>query len=289
VTTATRPAEAPHHNNLTCYVQYRCRLSACVERKRAYDRNITRQQAYGRWQPYVDATPARHHILGLRQAGIGIDRISELTGLSSAIINGILYTLGDKPRRKYLRHETAAKILALTAEHATPDRIAATGTRRRIQALVAAGWPKQVIAAGAGVNVNTVGRIVRQDMVLARTAYAVAALYDRLRVQAPEDHGITPWIANRGRRHAAAQGWHGPLAWDGNIDDPAAQPDTTGQCATHVAPKRDKNRNDEIQHLAGFGISHNEIARRVGLEPKDVTERLKKWAKEDRDQQAVAS
>ena len=36
----------------------------------AYNRNRVRQIAYGRWQPYVDAEPARQHVQALQANGI---------------------------------------------------------------------------------------------------------------------------------------------------------------------------------------------------------------------------
>lgn len=291
MTTAVRTP--PHHNNLNCYKRYDCRLPACVERHRAYGRTVTRLQAYGVWQPYVDAEPARQHILDMRQEGITLARVAELTGLSLATVGAILYTKGNRPRRKYLRTEHANRILAITPEHAAPGFIDATGTRRRIEALQVAGWPKQVIARRLGLNVHTAGRVTRQDTVRAGTAHAVAALYADLKVKMPEHHGITPWVADRARRHAHAQGWHGHLAWDATtIDDPNAQPDLTD--APNPELKRDELaalRRDEIWLLHTACHSDEEIAARVGMSPSSVTairQELRTGKKRDRSKKQEA-
>lgn len=273
MTTAVRTP--PNHDTLTCYKNYGCRLPACVERNRAYNRTITRRRAYGTWQPFVDAEPVRQHILTIQQAGVSLARIVALTGLAEPTVGRILYSSGKRPPHKRLRPEHANRILAVTAQHARPDRIDATGTRRRIEALQVIGWPKQYIAERLGLNISTAGRVTRQNLVRSSTAYAVAALYCELKVKLPEAHGMIPWVVERTRRHAHAQGWHGPLAWDGNIDDPDAQPDTEG-AGYQPPPKRDELRPAEIEHLAGFGLSEDTIARQVGLPVKDVHSRLLK-------------
>lgn len=58
----TTDRQPPHHRNLTCVKEYRCKRPECVARNQAYARRRYRQQGYGTWQPLVDATPARQHI-----------------------------------------------------------------------------------------------------------------------------------------------------------------------------------------------------------------------------------
>src|SRR3546814_9516231 len=62
----------------------------------------------------------------------------------------------------------AAKILAVDPA-ASPARVDATGSRRRIQALVAAGWPLLHIGRQWGLNPQRPEQILRQDHVYAST------------------------------------------------------------------------------------------------------------------------
>src|SRR5258708_22627051 len=98
-----------------------------------------RMIAYGRWQPFVDATPAREHLELLSRHRIGWARAAELAGLSRGTVSQILFG----PRRvERIRSETEAAILAVppVGEGAAPGAVApAFGIQRRAQALHAIG------------------------------------------------------------------------------------------------------------------------------------------------------
>ena len=46
----------------------------------------TRQTAYGRWQPYVDAQPVRDHINTLRAQGMGWKRVAEVANVEPSVL-----------------------------------------------------------------------------------------------------------------------------------------------------------------------------------------------------------
>jgi len=106
----------------------------------------------------------------------------------------------------------------------------ATGTKRRVQALMAAGWPLARQAVMLGRDATTFGRILRVRRVTVKTARDVAALYDRIWDQAPPL--ASKWekaASTSARKYAAAQGWPWPQGWDDFpgphfIEDPAARP-----------------------------------------------------------------
>jgi DNA-binding CsgD family transcriptional regulator len=292
MTTVARPPaalEAPHHNNLTCVKQYGCRLPDCVERNRNYQRNLRRKRAEGTWQPLIDATPAREHLRALVDGGLPYRQIAQILGIDWGDLTQILYQHKKTSPRHRIRPALAKRILTIPLGTAgKPFLINSVGTQRRIQALAAMGWPQDHIGRRGGWD-GRLAWVLTHDRVTSGTADKISAIYDRLRVLVPEDHGVTALSAQRAREAAARRGWVSPFGWDGNIDDPNAQPDTDDTApAQIITPKRDKTRNDEIKHLAGFGISEAEIARRVGLTRQDVAERLKKWRKEDRGQQVTA-
>ncbi len=106
----------------------------------------------------------------------------------------------------------------------------ATGTRRRLGALIALGYPTALIARQLGTSRSAVHRLLTQPTVRRATAERVAAAYEPLSGLPPEQH---PDLATMNRayiaRTAAAarrNGYVPPLCWEErDIDDPAATPD----------------------------------------------------------------
>lgn len=103
-----------------------------------------------------------------------------------------------------------------------PALVDATGTSRRVQALVAYGHPFAELARRLGCTeawLRQLARAVRTRGVLRRTAGQVAALFDQL-TALPPPAGRT---ATHARTVAARYGWATAWAWD-DIDDPAERP-----------------------------------------------------------------
>jgi hypothetical protein len=231
MTTAVR--EAPHHRNLTCVKQYRCKRPECLARDRDYMRNRYRLLAYGRWQPYTDAEPVRAHVRMLMSHDIGLQRVRALAGIPNGTMSKLLYgdgTRGLAPSKR-VRTQTADKILAVkpSLDAVAPSaHVDATGTRRRLQALVAVGWPQINLARLAGVDKLTLNDQVNETVPTAygSTARAVRDLYNQLWNVDPATHGIARRWIEQARALAAANGWAPPAAWDDDyIDSPAAAPD----------------------------------------------------------------
>jgi hypothetical protein len=127
---------------------------------------------------------------------------------------------------------------------------------------------------------------LRKKTVSARLARRVADLYDRFWMDQPEDHGMQEYVADRVRRHAAARGYDGPLAWDDDtIDDPQAQPmrDVSEGAATeaeggNVAARwlmgeavilDTSSRREVLQHLFEWtNDTTAEIAARLDMTPE---------------------
>jgi hypothetical protein len=204
-----------------------CRCDDCRAVATAAERHRERMILYGRWQPFVDAGPAREHVRMLGRAGIGWRRAAGLAGVSSGAVAKLLRGgPGDRPPTRRIRPETERKILAVSPGIGllgAGARIDATATRRRLQALVCCGYSQQALAARLGVPGNF--RAVTAGLVTAATARAVAALYDELwDVPPPESTHHTRISASRARNYARARGWAPPLAWD---DDTIADPDAS--------------------------------------------------------------
>lgn len=129
--------------------------------------------------------------------------------------------------------------------HGRPPRtVDGTGTARRIEALAAAGWSMNAVAAHAGISPHFVRhalRAARRGNVTVATARAVAAIYDELSVRALP---VTP-RANSVRLRAAAKGWAVPMRWDDDaIDHPVGRPaDLSGW-------RDDQDRAHEVDPVA---------------------------------------
>jgi hypothetical protein len=244
MTTAVR--EAPHHRNLTCVKQYRCRRPACLARSANYDRTRNRLVAYGRWKPLIDAEPVRQHIRMLSTYGIGWQRLCRLAGVANGGVSRILYGApheGSGPTKR-VRTTTADKILAIkpSLEHLAPGaRVDGTGTRRRLQALVANGWPQMRLGRELGIKHHRlIWDQIRKDTVSADTARKVRDLYEQLWNVNPATRGVPPRYIEQAKKVAAANGWVPPAAWDDDyIDSPAATPDLGDEVDRYTAIAED--------------------------------------------------
>lgn len=184
--------------------------------------------------PFVDGEPVRRHIRNLMSAGVSVARISEHCGVSYSILSGLLYERSaTRPRSEKIRLVNARLILGVRAEELATRYVDPTGTQRRIQALVANGWPQRRLGPHLGIHPAYVHAVMHQPSVYGVTAVSVAAAYDRLWNQDPHRHGICASTVKKVRTHARANGWAPPGAWDDDaIDDPAAHPEWTGHCGT---------------------------------------------------------
>lgn len=244
-----------------------CRCGACTAANRAQHRRRSRMIAYGQWQPYVDAEPARQHVQALRAAGLGRRRIAQLAGVPASAVAGLLYGQPGRPPARRLRPGTAARLLAVQpgpTARAAGTPVDAAGTQRRLQALVALGHPQATLARRLGMTRSNFGAMMRRPQVTAATARAATRLYGQL-WDTPPPVG-TPRaraIAAQARAHAAARGWPPPLAWDDDtIDNPAAEP-------LPYARRRVRRSGDALAadaaELLRQGLSRTDTAERLGV------------------------
>ena len=204
------------HGTHAAYALDGCRCAPCRTAHRDYSNSIAKAKAYGRWNPYVDAQPVREHIQGLLDQGMGLKRIIVVSGVSSGTTSKLMYSINGRPPSRHLRHHTAAALLAVQLDHAAGALVDATGTWRRLEALVAIGWPKSHLAQRLGL-----ARALQFDrkLVTAGNAAKVRALYLELQ--------HTPGPSARARSDAQRAGYLSPYWWDDDtIDDPSYQPDT---------------------------------------------------------------
>jgi hypothetical protein len=225
------------HGNAKYHLES-CRCPVCCKAASDYESNRRRAIAYGRWQPFVDAEPVRQHVRALGEFGIGWIRAAKLAGVSTGGVSKLLY--GDNLRglapTKRVRPETALKLLAVepvldNLGHRTV--VDGTGTRRRLQALVYAGWTQSELARRMRMDRSNFARTIDSGLVEVATLKTVRALYDQLWRTDPVEAGVPAHRATAARQIAASRGWAPIGAWDDDrIDDPAAEPDWTGHCGT---------------------------------------------------------
>lgn len=185
----------------------------------------------GQWQPNMDAAPVRAHLRRLMAKGFSRDAIACLTGVPASTIDNLLYgapIIGRPPTTRISVDTGRALLAAAPTLDDYPARalVDATGTRRRLQALAALGWPVREVAARVGMSRINLWQDMQRARVLAGTARSVRDVYNELWDESPprgtraERISVAKTLA-----HARARGWPSPLAWDDDtIDDPAAKP-----------------------------------------------------------------
>ena len=226
MTTAVR--EAPHHDKLTCYTDYGCRLPECKERYNARNRERLRAKRDGTWNVFVDAGPVREHLLSLKAEEVTPCIVAHATGLPKQTV---LDFLVPNPTRRQGRRQRTSPEIAATILAVTPDclggKIASAGARRRLGALVAAGWPLNHVTTHSGLHRMTVLRVMQRTTIYASTSKAIADAYDKLSTLKPERHGVDKRQAKRARRWAAGNGWATVGYWADRMDvinDPDFEP-----------------------------------------------------------------
>jgi AraC-like DNA-binding protein len=251
----------------------------------------------------MDAAPVRAHMLALREAGMSEAAVARRLNISETYFKNLMRgSNGRTPGQRVWREVGEAVLEYWPTLPDFPDtaHIDPTGTLRRVQALETLGWSKPRIAAELGQTDNNFKMRLRSRTVSARMARRVAAVYDRLWTQRPEDHGVQPYVAERVRRHAAQNGFAGPLAWDDDtIDDPKAEPQTDaaepvategGNVAARwlLGESVDLGRDDRrevLQHLFEWtNDTTADIAARLDMTPEAAErqwERLKERAAAD--------
>jgi DNA-binding NarL/FixJ family response regulator len=273
------------HGTRVAYVKDRCRCTDCTAANAAAGRVVHRAQTFGRWRPFVDAAPVREHIRALRAAGIGVEQIAMLAGISTSHVRELGHhgRDGNSDIRR-VRPETAQRVLRVRidqANRAPRSHVVATGTRRRLQALIAVGWPHDELATRLGRSSASLRRSMLSNSVTAQTAQDVSNLYEQLwKLRLPQSTDDQRAAADAARASAAERGWLPPLAWDDIDTDPDPR--------HHTEHAETDDGLDEIaieRALAGDGVrlehltpaEQNEVIRRLterGKSIRDIAQQL---------------
>lgn len=264
----------PPHGSLSRRKHHGCKCWDCCKALRAYSNARYAAITAGTWQPYVDAEPVRLHILQLQEVGISLTRIQQLTNLPLRTISGFLRPSLDRsntrPRKRSTRREVADKILAIPADNQTAAITDATGTKRRIQALAAIGWPQEQVASQAGLGGKYMSQLLKRTHVHSRTAAAIARLYDEVSGSKPEKFGIRKVSADRAQARARANNWAPPKYWakfPDAIDDPHFTPE-------YGMTKPELRAEEAAWLVTTAGLPRNEVAARLGMTFGEVDDAL---------------
>lgn len=204
---------------------------------------------------FVDAAPTRAHCAKLRAAGMSWDLIAETSGVGRST----LIEAGKWSHNGGVRLETQRRVLSIDIPPLVRSGclVSAVGTRRRVQALQAIGWPLSRLGAELGRGELGATRS-RSDQVQARTAVEVAELFARLE--------LTPGPSSITKIRAARKGWPPPLAWD-DIDDPDEHPDLREDSKLSF-PERYLELREHV------GLSDVQIANKMGIELESLERQL---------------
>jgi len=263
VTTATET----HQPSRGCY-QRGCRRPECAHANYRYMSRLRLEHNRGQ-RRRTDATQTRHHIERLIAKGWTQAQIARAAGIVHHLVGDVRHG------KQNIANNTAYAILSVPIGPPPADTrdVDATGTMRRLRALVAIGWPIGQLAPQFGIFSTALGNIARGELahVRATTADTVALHYQHLT--------RTPGPSNRSRILARKKGWHGPAAWD-DIDDPTAVPEV--EQADELALKRGglaELRREEIIHLAWCGHQPELIRARLNNEVSIATVRsvVQEW------------
>lgn len=116
----------------------------------------------------------------------------------------------------------------------TGRRMDSTGVRRRLRALVAAGFGYNVLGELMDCSAQAIYQLVKSEAPAhSSTVARVCMLYDKIAYSDPFDYGATMLGVSRAKGVARRNGWAPVQCWDEDtVDDPAAHPEWTGACGT---------------------------------------------------------
>jgi hypothetical protein len=206
--------------------------------------------------------PVIEHIERLQSLGWTLDQIAEAAGVGETVPSSVLSRRPEKVRLSTHRGIMSVPLVG----RASRRGMDATGTRRRVQALMRLGWSTEVVAGRLGTTRKSLMTTMTKPCVSYRFAYKVATLYREL--------GGEPGPSARARIYAESRGYPSPAAWsDGAIDDPRATPNFTGydedRVQAYMTGERpaDLTKADRVEaavRLVNDGLTPLEAARVLG-------------------------
>lgn len=256
MTTVAIPAEDFAHGDPHRYWRG-CRCTNCTKAGSRQSARNKLLRLTGRGD-IVQPDKAARHIHALRLTGMPDAEIMQAASITVSTFYRIVGRAGS------IRRHVEQQVLAVKAVPRSLvgncSRIDGTGTRRRLQALVAAGWPCNALASRLGADDKYTHEVLTGDgrAVMLRTAAKVNDLFAELCGQRPEAHGVRPVSATRARNLAKRRNWHPAGVWD-DIDNPDERPNYGDRTARSAAIVED------VAELVAQGFSRDAIAERLDI------------------------
>jgi transcriptional regulator with XRE-family HTH domain len=218
----------------------------------------------------VGAAAARETVRQLRDAGMSLRRVCEVSGVAPATLDRLLFgqpSKGQAPSKRIDR-VTADALLTVTLDPGAViwgRRVLAIGSARRLQALQERCWSLSSLASRLPRKRLALIAISggRRRMVDRSTAEAIKAVYGELWDQLPlEETRGQKIAATMARNRARAAGWPPPAAWDDeSIDDPEGMP----HGAASSSDRSGDGHIDDYSWLRSERFSIGEAAERLGV------------------------
>ncbi|MGW4121377.1 hypothetical protein [Nocardia sp. NPDC004711] len=237
-----------------------------------YAEHRRREIAYGRWNPRVPADAVRAHVEAMAAAGVNQNQLAKLTGVAQPSLSRIMATGPEKKIATWVEAAVLAVPVPERAAEVTTDTalVPILGARRRFQALVASGYPAAQLARELGVTrtnrtihslmgqrADSDGRVTHE--ISAERERAVKTLFDRFQ--------MTPGPSAQSRALGERRGWPLPMEWDEHaLDDPNARPVR----ARWTPGSAWEERREQVTALTARGLTEDEIADRLGINPRQV-------------------
>lgn len=216
---------AHRHGTHLAYVKDGCRCDPCSQAARREAKRQRYRTAMGS-STYVDAGAARAHVRSLLET-LTVSQIEHRSGVNRTAIRALIGGIPNHPASRRITRTTETRLLAVDGVRIGPETnglVGPTGTRRRIQALVALGHPVSHLRTQLGASTRTMWALTRSGeagTIRVSTRDAVRDLYDKLSLTVPNPSRST----TAARNLAARRSWVPPLAWDDDqIDEPTACP-----------------------------------------------------------------
>ena len=213
------------HGNPYTYYGRKCRCLPCLDAAVAYQRNLRRQKAYGRFQSvYVPVDRARTRIEEYRAMGLSYKQIAKMCGVAEPTIYSTIEGYAEKrnlKKKASIHKDSEEKIMNAKLDLTLLNPRALISTRgfiRRFQALARLGYRAPGIAKRMGIDDSNLRHILDNDKVSVAHFRSMMKIYSELFDRpAIATRGYDKGWIERQKREALAKGWAHPFEW-GNID-----------------------------------------------------------------------
>jgi transcriptional regulator with XRE-family HTH domain len=212
--------QASHiHGTRGMYDKHHCPCRPCRDANRIAS-SLHRRPKPPR-HPMVDGAQVRERIAVLRAAGLTLDEIADMCGLSPSVIAFDFNGRDGRPAPARVRASTLAALNAIRArdialvERPQGRKVDGGAARRQVQALYSCGWDAQDIAERIGVHKTTIGNLLKGLGTTEKVRAGVSKVHAELHGTEPvQDTPTRKGRVTLARQRALANGWTADTADD---------------------------------------------------------------------------